>query len=228
MGKPMPEQLPGLHKITGMNGGRTERGAAVFIQATKALIAALGFIGVSSASTVTIGSGPFDFSPKVHLAAPPSFVIAGKGVRHAFNPFYTSGIPGLPGGEPTAVRTFLCILESEPAGMTMTESGMLVWIPGIDEAGSLAMFSIRVRVIEAGVEIFTGTTTFHLSVLAAIPQLLEPERIIGYEREPVGWSNMIFSGFQPTDQDRKLFRWSLIDPPPGVYMDGCRTKKLSG
>lgn len=200
---------------------RLPRAAAVFMQAAMILIAALSLINVTSASssTVTIGSGPFDFSPKVHLSVPPSFVIAENGIRHEFKPFYTSGFPGFPSGESTPVRACLCTLESGPTGMVLTEDGMMEWIPQMDEVGSVAVFSIRVRVIEAGVEIFTGTKTFYLSVLATIPRLLQPQLTVGYEQEPIGWSNMIFTGFQPSDQDRKFFRWSLIDPPPGAYID---------
>jgi len=193
------------------------------IQAARILVAFFCLIGgpLAAASTrVMIGGGSGIFAPKLYLAAPPSFVIAGMGIRHNLDPVYTTGFAVLPGGEPTPVRTFQCTLESGPAGMTVTEGGLMEWIPGTEETvGTAAVFSVRVGVIEAGVEILTGVGTFSLTVLATVPKLLEPQLIVDYERQPIGWSNMIFSGFQPADQDRKLFRWSLIDPPPGVYMD---------
>ena len=40
---------------------------------------------------------------------------------------------------------------------------------------------------------------------------------VSYEREPVGGSSgIIFEDYNPSTGDRKLFRWSLINPPTGV------------
>ncbi len=158
-----------------------------------------------------------DYGPKVTVAEVPSFVIADKGVRHQLKPFYTVGIPGFP-IDPT-VRICRCTLVSGPAGTSVSEDGLVEWIPANAEIGNTANLIVNVSVTEGGQEIFTVTKTFSTTVLPEIPQLLEAAPVIRYEQNPIGWSGTIFSGFQPRDAERKLFRWSLINPLPGVYID---------
>lgn len=176
-----------------------------------------GSLALASVISVVVGAPPF--APNVYIQAPPSFAIAEMGLQHEFKPFYTSGFPPSRDDPPPPVRTVLCTLENGPPGLTLTEHGVAHWIPQASEIGNTAEYTIRFRVLEAEAEIFTATKTFSAHVVADIPRMFEPATVIGYERSPIGWSKMWFSGYQPTDADLKFFRWSLIDPPPGVHID---------
>lgn len=167
-------------------------------------------------ASVSVSFPVHDYGPKVGVRDIPSFVIAQKGVRHELQPYYTIGLPGFPAPPDRTVR---CTLVSGPAGATLSETGIIEWIPAESEIGKAETFLASFTAIEGGQEVFTTTKTFSTTVLAQIPQLLELAPITSYERNPIGWSRMIFSGFQPRDAERKLFRWSLINPPPSVYID---------
>lgn len=180
------------------------------------------FARASSATLVVDNVGGWDFGPKITFKVPPSFAIAGEGVRFRFDPAYsTSGIVIGPvdGSPPPSNRSYHCTLASGPEGMTITPEGIMEWIPSTEDVGLLEPYSIHCAVFEVGVKIFEGTANFTITILESLPKLAEIPSRISYEQNPSGWSTMIFSDYQPTDADRKLFRWSLIDPPPGVYID---------
>jgi hypothetical protein len=104
--------------------------------------------------------------------------------------------------------------------MTVTPEGVLEWVPTAEAVGYSTAYSIHFAVLQSGALILESTGHFSATVLESIPKLASLSPGISYECSPIGgWSNMIFSGYQPSDMDRQLFRWSLIDPPPGVHID---------
>ena len=182
------------------------------------LLALLWVGTVPASASLVITNPPFDSSPKVYSNAPASFVIAAKGIRHALSPLYSRG--GITIVGPTTARyQYTSNLEAGPPGMTVSQNGVLEWIPPLAAIGTTESFTVRFRVAENGGEIFAVARNFSLRVIAEIPQLLEPEPMVGYERPPQGWGSVIFQGNVVSDQDLKLFRWSLVGAPPGVRVD---------
>ena len=95
----------------------------------------------------------------------------------------------------------------------------------MDAVGTTVSYSIHTVVIENGAPIFTSTQAFSIAVLATIPQLQTPIPVVSYEASSFGSESMHFSGYQPpvilgSQPFPTMFRWSLIDAPPGVYIDG--------
>lgn len=184
--------------------------------ATVSLVTAW-MLGASFAGTLVVSTPRDFFTPELYVVAPPSFAIAGKGLRHPLAPSYSSRFFWLFEEEP--VRTCHCTLLSGPAGLTVSDAGVIDWNPDNAAIDQTSTVEVGITVIQEGVEVFSTTRTFDVTALAGIPQLSERPPQIGYEQDPIGWSGVTFSGFQPNGPDHKLFRWSLINPPPGVYID---------
>jgi hypothetical protein len=169
---------------------------------------------------VTNPGNPNPFAPYVILESPPGFVIAGKGVRHAFGGFYASGIPILgPELPPPPPRTLTFELLAGPEGLELSSTGDLLWIPPSAEEDTMVSYTFKVRVHEEGTLIFEAETTRGFTVLTLPLVLHQPAPVTWYEREAIGWSGSVFNGYEPSDADRRKFRWSIIDPPPGLYID---------
>jgi hypothetical protein len=186
-------------------------------------IAILGKLILPIEASVSATAISNDFTiPRLFVTNPPSFVIAEKGVRHAFAPLYYPGLIFIVRDVAPASYTYRAELESGPQGMALTPDGVMHWVPSLSEIGTSPSFTIRFAVYENQREIFTELKTFSTTVLPTIPQLEERETFTSYEREEHATSTVAFSGFQPNNEDRRLFRWSLIDPPPGVsiYANG--------
>lgn len=156
--------------------------------------------------------------PEVQASKPPGFVIAEQGFRHSLAPVYSTISDWI---DPSSAlgRTYQCVLQSGPQGMTLTAGGVMEWIPGMASVGNTAVVAVTLRVMKNGALIRESSKSYHIAVLAGLPELAEIDPRVTYERNPIGWNVMIFDGFQPDDDDRRRFRWSLVDPPPGVYID---------
>lgn len=157
-------------------------------------------------------------TPSFGVAEPPSFVIAEMGVRHELKPSYFT-ISDWINPESALGRTYKCTLISGPEGLLLSEEGILEWNPESGEIGNSGDLEVRVQVIKDALSIFEWTEPLTLQVLAGLPELAEIPFQVSYERRPIGWSLSRFSGYQPTDNDKELFEWSLINPPAGVFID---------
>jgi len=168
--------------------------------------------------TVVIGGGGDPSAPKLTLNPSPSFVIAEKGVRHDFRPLFTNGISLVgPGGVVSPPYVYRVTLTEGPGGMTVSEGAVLEWIPGAERIDETVPCTLLFSVSIDGAEIFTSTRTIFLNVLVGLPTMQPHGHTVSYERD--SWdaaSVTIFEGYQPNDEDKELFRWSLINPPPGA------------
>lgn len=185
---------------------------------SQTLLSLLVSLWGSSAPASTVVIGPGVPGPGVSATPPASFVIAAKGIRHALDPRYSSGRITAIG--PTAPHyQYTSALETGPPGMSVSQNGILEWIPPLAEIGSTASVTVRFRVTENGSEIFTVAGSYTLRVVADIPRMLAPEPEIAYERSSSGSSGIAFQENLVSDTDRKLFRWSLIGAPIGVTVN---------
>jgi hypothetical protein len=168
------------------------------------------------ASAVVIG--PVVPDPGVSATPPASFVVAAKGIRHALNPRYSpSG--WFANGHIFPSYQYTSTMEIGPPGMTVSQNGVLEWIPPLADIGSIESVTVRFRVTENGSEIFTVAYSYTMRVVAEIPRMLEPSPEIAYERSSSGSIGIAFQENLVSDTDRKLFRWSLIAAPIGVTVN---------
>ncbi len=145
------------------------------------------------------------------------FVIAGKGVRYQHEGGYSAGIWVI--GAAIPVRTLTYELLDGPEGMKLSQNGELLWIPRPVPENTLAVYSFKVRVHEEGRLIFEKDFSNSLDVLASPLVLNQPEPWVDYEREALGWTGITFTGYQPSSEDRRSFRWSIVNSPPGVSIN---------
>lgn len=171
------------------------------------VVACCFFTSLVSGSVV--GVQPSD--ERIDLRAPPPFAIAEMGFRHDLEPRFYSVLVGMQNYE---IRVSL--LQS-PEGMTVTPDGVLEWIPSIP-VGSVVLCELETVVEKDGAEIFRDSIQHSILVVDSLPPLLDQEPIVRYDGEQIGWSIIPLSEFD-SNETHHLFRWSLIDPPVGVWID---------
>jgi len=153
----------------------------------------------------------------ITVAPPPGFVVAEFGVRHDLSPVFHSFWDFI-GDDSINPVSFDFELLDPPTGLMIDAAGVLEWIPAKSLVGTSGVVNLTVVASREGRDDFSQTFSFSLAVLAELPDLLlETEPDLGSWRRFE--STVGLEPFLDTD-DREFFRWSLLDPPAGVFIDG--------
>jgi len=175
------------------------------------LVLFLGTFSLKGGNLPSPGSG-IDIGPGIALEIPPSVVIGGEngGFRHALQP---SRYPGFIGFETHQVSYTFELLQA-PEELTITDSGLLEWTPGVEFIGESHSAVVQIIANVEGFEPLCRDFTIPLNVVDHFPKFADQTSSqVQYEGYRLGASGVLL---EELDDSRSLLRWSLINPPPGV------------
>lgn len=201
----------------------------------------LGQFGVYASVVVVIGGGdPPDLSPKINVSESPPFVVANHGISHDFE-LRRSSFIAVTGEDSNSTGYFWEVeLLSGPEGMTITDDGILSWIPDSSLVNESISFSFRVNLTGEEIEPLNQTFTYDLQVLESFPELLSKAESIILRGSRTGGGRLtipdFFSieGYEYDYVIDNVIEWSLSNAPPGfsIGADGSfhhwRSNRVKG
>lgn len=184
--------------------------------------------------------GPIDMSPQISLRPPPSFVVREHGILHHYEFRRTSPLDVIGPVYDDSGYHWKVELLSGPDGMTLSDNGILSWVPDSSQINDQISFSFRVDLTGDAIEPLTETYTHQLDVLETFPELVSREEVIVL-RGRLNTSGRLtmpdlfsFVGYEYNYATNSLMQWSLRNAPPGLsinnsgYLQHSRSNRVKG
>lgn len=168
---------------------------------------------------------PIDFSPQISLRPPPSFVVKQHGILHDYEFRRTSLFDFIGQVYDDSGYHWEVELLAAPDGMTLSDNGILSWVPESSETAGQVSFSFRVNLTGDAIDPLTETFTHELEVLEVFPDLVSREEVIVlkgslHEGGRLTLPDLFsFVGFEYDYATNSLMQWSLLNAPPGLSIN---------
>ena len=173
---------------------------------------------LNSSTVIVIGPGIFEDQIDI-MVPPPSFAIVDHGFQHQLEVSYRSILSWVgPDGPPAYEYAYESLTPL--TGMTVGSSGMIEFLPTSDQSGESYTVDVRITVSDGENELFTDVVGFTTRVIPEAPRLTvstlsgQPFGAFGNARTKYTYGLDI----NMEDDDWDLFKFSLINPPTGVFL----------